>query len=379
MLRVLCPCCDYLTLEQRYSDEICYLCDWQDDGQDTANEDEVWGGPNGDYSIAEARGNFKLNLSMYRKHDTNSNQNIDVLHIKKEIIEHFNRLRSSKNRDDIDNIWYAIVQLEDKMAQIKHEITNKFSNDVERINAHLNTMKFHELKKRTTENKKKRMEMYPEKRVIYFYETNKPYGCFSNFSIHPIILKDREWKSTEHYFQAQKFAGTQYEEEIRNANTPMKAALLGRDRSKPLREDWEQCKVDIMKQALVAKFEQHPILKSILLSTGNCTLVEHTANDSYWGDGGHGEGENMLGKLLMEIRNEYEEYSPVFYLPRWLAFPDYEPFCMGWRMGAGEDYKSDLHQWEEKLSPEAKKEYEAYFTPPKAWAEAIKIWNSMKQ
>jgi len=46
--------------------EICILCNWEDDGQDDPYADEVWGGPNGDYSLTEARKNFKENLIMYR-------------------------------------------------------------------------------------------------------------------------------------------------------------------------------------------------------------------------------------------------------------------------------------------------------------------------
>ncbi|WP_373458214.1 NADAR domain-containing protein [Paenibacillus harenae] len=46
---------------------------------------------------------------------------------------------------------------------------------------------------------------------------------------------------------------------------------------------------------------------SILLSTGDCTIVEHTTNDAYWGDGGNGHGQNRLGTLLMEIRDGVED------------------------------------------------------------------------
>ena len=57
-----------------------------------------------------------------------------------------------------------------------------------------------------------------------------------------------------------------------------------------------------MREALRAKFEQHPKLKALLLSTGDAELIEHTHNDRYWADGGDGTGRNMLGKLLMELR-----------------------------------------------------------------------------
>jgi N-glycosidase YbiA len=143
-----------------------------------------------------------------------------------------------------------------------------------------------------------------EKKVINFYSTKDEYGCFSNFSAHKIFLKGKSWKTTEHYFQAQKFAGTSDEEELRLADSPMQVAKMGRDRKRPLRKDWEAVKDNIMREALKAKFTQHKELKVILLETGDAELVEHTKNDNYWADGGDGSGLNMLGKLLMELRDE---------------------------------------------------------------------------
>jgi N-glycosidase YbiA len=143
-----------------------------------------------------------------------------------------------------------------------------------------------------------------EKKVINFYSTKDEYGCFSNFVAYPFELKGKVWRTTEHYFQAQKFAGTEHEEELRLAASPMVVARMGRSRQRPLRRDWEVVKDDIMREALRAKFTQHEDLKKILLETGDAELVEHTRNDRYWGDGGDGSGLNMLGKLLMELRDE---------------------------------------------------------------------------
>ena len=143
-----------------------------------------------------------------------------------------------------------------------------------------------------------------EQKVINFYSTRGEYGCFSNFSAHPVRLKNKIWKTTEHYFQAQKFPDTEHEEAIRLIDSPMSAARMGRDRKKPLRKDWEIVKDDVMREALLAKFTQHEDLQAILLGTGDAVLVEHTANNNYWGDGGDGSGRNMLGILLMELRKE---------------------------------------------------------------------------
>jgi ribA/ribD-fused uncharacterized protein len=92
--------------------------------------------------------------------------------------------------------------------------------------------------------------------------------------------------------------------EIRKAKTPFDAAKRGRDRKKKLRANWELIKEDVMRQALKAKFTQHDALRNLLINTGEAKLIEHTSNDIYWGDGGDGKGKNMLGQLLMELREE---------------------------------------------------------------------------
>ena len=60
-------------------------------------------------------------------------------------------------------------------------------------------------------------------------------------------------------------------------------------------------KDDLMFETLMLKFTQHEDLKLQLLETGGAELIEHTANDSYWADGGDGSGKNVLGKLLMKV------------------------------------------------------------------------------
>jgi N-glycosidase YbiA len=142
------------------------------------------------------------------------------------------------------------------------------------------------------------------RKIINFYSTREAYGEFSNFAAFPIEMNGRIWPTSEHYFQAQKFAGTEHEEIIRTTASPMTAAKIGRDRSRPLRADWDEVKDFIMRDALRAKFNQHPRLATRLLETGDAEIVEHTVNDAYWGDGGDGSGLNRLGQVLMEVRTE---------------------------------------------------------------------------
>jgi ribA/ribD-fused uncharacterized protein len=143
--------------------------------------------------------------------------------------------------------------------------------------------------------------------VINFYSVSDEYGCFSNFAPYPISLGGKRWPTSEHYFQAQKFLDEAHREAIRTTKSPMIAARMGRDRKKKLRRDWESVKVSIMTAAVRAKFDQHEDIKAVLLATGDAKLVEHTENDDYWGDGGDGSGKNMLGQILMRIRNELRE------------------------------------------------------------------------
>lgn len=139
---------------------------------------------------------------------------------------------------------------------------------------------------------------------IYFYSDREaPYGGFSNFSKHGFTLDGTYWPTSEHYFQAQKFAGTPHEEEIRRAAAPKIAADRGRDRSRPLRADWNDVKDGVMRCAVRAKFATHAPLRDLLLSTGNELIIENAPGDFYWGCGSDGSGKNRLGEILMELRD----------------------------------------------------------------------------
>jgi hypothetical protein len=143
--------------------------------------------------------------------------------------------------------------------------------------------------------------------AITFYTANEPYGCFSNFSHHGFELDGLWWPTSEHYFQAQKFAGTMHEELVRLAPSPRAAARMGRDRSRPPRADWEVVKDDVMRKAVLRKFEHRADLRALLLDTGNEEIIENSPIDSYWGCGADGQGKNMLGKILMETRDILRE------------------------------------------------------------------------
>lgn len=143
---------------------------------------------------------------------------------------------------------------------------------------------------------------------LFFYSTSAAYGEFSNFWWAPIEIGGQSWPTSEHYFQAAKFLRTDpaWAQAIRRADNPMDAARRGRSRAHPMHTKWNALRDDVMRRALLAKFTQHADLQALLLETDGRYLVEHTRNDSYWGDGANGRkrgpGANRLGKLLMELR-----------------------------------------------------------------------------
>ena len=140
--------------------------------------------------------------------------------------------------------------------------------------------------------------------TIYFYKTNDEYGCFSNFALYPFVVDGMTWYTSEHYFQAHKFLDEKYFDKIRMAESPMKAANLGRSRKVAIRDDWENVKDNIMRRAVYEKFTQNEEILRTLLYTGDQEIVEATTNDYYWGCGQEGNGKNMLGVILMELREE---------------------------------------------------------------------------
>jgi N-glycosidase YbiA len=140
--------------------------------------------------------------------------------------------------------------------------------------------------------------------AVYFYNTQEPYGCFSNFSRHGFKLDELYWLTSEHYFQAQKFLGQPDYEIIRLVKTPKEAATKGRERSRPLRLDWEEIKDDVMTKAVLKKFQTHQDIRDILLSTGDEEIIENAPGDYYWGCGKNGTGKNRLGQILMDVRRK---------------------------------------------------------------------------
>lgn len=127
------------------------------------------------------------------------------------------------------------------------------------------------------------------------------YFFLSNFYEAEVEYEGILYKNNEAAFQAQKITDYREQEQFWFV-TPSEAKRLGR--KVQLRKDWEQVKDEIMEDIVRAKFTQNEELKEKLIATGNEELIEGNAwNDTYWGVCG-GKGKNMLGKILMKVREE---------------------------------------------------------------------------
>jgi len=148
---------------------------------------------------------------------------------------------------------------------------------------------------------------------VCFYEQD--FYVLSNFSSFMIEWRGVLFPTSEHLYHWLKFATSadgrscaplQYSSAIRNARSAheaFKAAQKYKDHRRP---DWDDVKVEFMRQIICLKVEQHEYVRRKLLATGDRELVENSWRDDFWGWGPNRDGQNMLGKLWMEIRAELQ-------------------------------------------------------------------------
>ena len=150
---------------------------------------------------------------------------------------------------------------------------------------------------------------------IYFYESNQPYYEFTNFYYASVNLQGQTWPTSEHFFQAQKFpTNAALQARIRNARSPRDAFNISREPANDQYKDpnWDTRKFQVMLEAVRAKFNQNPALKTALLNTDDAVLVEDAGkNDAIWGAGADYKGTNHLGRILMHVRDELKGKIPA--------------------------------------------------------------------
>ena len=138
------------------------------------------------------------------------------------------------------------------------------------------------------------------KKQILFYLRKEEYGWASNFERNYQIVDSVLYDSNEHYYQSEKAKDEGIKYWITTAPSPFLAMMAGRSlRPKEMVKDWDNKKLIIMKKGLKIKFNNQE-LGDKLLATKDAELHENSPTDLFWGI----KGQDWLGKLLMEVREE---------------------------------------------------------------------------
>ena len=158
---------------------------------------------------------------------------------------------------------------------------------------------------------------YPADKVAGITKTTAPWGILGNFAKAPITIDGVTFPTSEHLFHIMKFRDTAARKDIKSlAGMPMKCAAKKYEGQGLRREDWGEYIVDAMKFCLVTKYAQCEAFRSELEKTRGLYILEdetnrmkrkHKGADS-WGailsdDGQTYVGPNLLGRLLMELRD----------------------------------------------------------------------------
>jgi ribA/ribD-fused uncharacterized protein len=140
---------------------------------------------------------------------------------------------------------------------------------------------------------------------VFFYEQD--FYVLSNFSAFSISWKGLRFDTSEALYHWEKFLGMPnagIRNAILHARSAHDAFKIAQENRPKYRPDWDEVKVGIMREILRAKVAQHLYVHRKLLATGDRELVEDSWRDDFWGWGPNRDGQNMLGRLWMEIRDE---------------------------------------------------------------------------
>ena len=150
---------------------------------------------------------------------------------------------------------------------------------------------------------------------ISFTKVDLPYGWLGNMAPYPIIYEDKEWRTSEALFQAMRFDSNEIKEIIRNEKSPMAAKMKAKsNKCSYIVQPMSEKDIDNMRLCLNLKFNQHSSLKEKLLKTGEHTIIEDIgsrrgARHEFWGayknEKNEWVGNNLMGKLLMPLRENY--------------------------------------------------------------------------
>lgn len=144
---------------------------------------------------------------------------------------------------------------------------------------------------------------------VFFYE--QEFYVLSNFSAFRLTYRNVSFDTSEHAYQWSKFQGYQWAlaDLIHMAPSAHEAFRLAQANRKFQNPRFQGMKLEVMKEILFAKAQQHEYVRRKLLQTGDRELIEDSWRDDFWGWGPEKNGRNMLGQLWMEVRQQLRTHS----------------------------------------------------------------------
>ena len=159
-----------------------------------------------------------------------------------------------------------------------------------------------------------------QEQFVFFCKKNEPNGYLSNWYAAPFTLDGVTFKTTEHHMMWSKailMGDKEVAERVLRATSPAEVKALGRKVKNFDPKLWDAKKFQVVLDGNVAKFDAHPKLAAKLIATGDRILVEAADYDQIYGiglaasdprawDQATWRGENLLGKILMEVRRRLQ-------------------------------------------------------------------------
>ena len=211
--------------------------------------------------------------------------------------------------------------------------------------------------------------------IIGFFRERETYGCFSNWYAAEFYYAGKHFAHAEQFMMYHKvlmFGKHDLAEQIMRSTDPGICKNIARQ---PFPEFdsklWSRTRKAIVKRGIRAKFRQNPDILAMLLGTGNALIAECSANDTTWGIGfgidderwhdvSTWRGKNLLGRILMEVREEFRREMALCPSASLAHDPDY--------------YNRDIPQW--NTTPGALRLVPQYYDAIHAYADTLDSYST---
>lgn len=150
---------------------------------------------------------------------------------------------------------------------------------------------------------------------IWFKKVAEEFGWMGNMAPYPIKFDGKVWLTSEALFQSMRYDDDSVKEMIRVEKSPMGAKMKSKKyKGQMVVVPMSELDVENMRKCVKMKFDQHPQLKKALIQTGMSPIYENIGNrngerHTFWGvkklSENAADGNNMMGRILMDLRDEY--------------------------------------------------------------------------